>query len=111
MISISQGDTALLNLRAKAGQFNYVDLTGASFQTIIKAPEGAVVVFGNDQHTANPDQVNSKGKFTLSLSVDDTNSLAEGLNKEIVTQITIGPSIISYHGFGILNVLSAEPIT
>jgi hypothetical protein len=112
VIKITQGDTAVLNLTATNGQGALVNLTGAVFTTQIKAADGTVKSFPNSQHTANPDQSGSgKGKFTLSLTIIDTDALAVGSNHEIVTKIVQGLSTIYYHGRNQLTVYQKTPAT
>lgn len=111
MLKITQGDTVVFNFTAKTAGGTPVTLTGASFQTQMKSEDGDVVTFGNSKHTANPNQVTNKGKFTLTLTAEDSASIGEGANKDIVTKITIGSQIIYYHGNGILTVLPQEPVT
>lgn len=110
MIKFTQGDTADLLLTAQDGQGNPVDLTGATFTTYIRIANGAVVTFLNSQHTANPDQVNFKGQYTLSLSNTDTVGIPVGINKEIITLIVIGATQINYRGPNILTVASPIPV-
>lgn len=110
MLKITQGDTAVINFTAKSGG-SPITLTGATFETKVKGPDGEVVTFANSKHTANPNQVTNKGKFTLTLDETDTASIGQGDNKDVVTKITIGASVIYYHGNGILEVLPQEPVT
>lgn len=111
MIKITRGDTALLNLKATNGEGDPVALTGAVFSTKIRAADGTNVTFPNGQHTANPDQSGAgKGKFTLQLSISDTNELQVGVNHEVVTKVVISASTIYYRG-QILTVIQQDPIT
>ena len=105
----TQGDQVVLNLTALQSGVP-VDLTSAVFSTQIRGPNQTIVTFGNSQHTANPDQTNFKGKFTLSLSSTDTASLLPYSGLEILTQILIaGSNPIYFHGFNILTVLQNIP--
>lgn len=110
MLKISQGDTVVFQFTAKNGMGVPVNLTGASFVTEIRGPANVVRTFPNGQHTANPDQTLHTGEFTLALSDADTLSLALGRDQEIVTKITIGGSIVFFHGFNILTVLQNVPL-
>lgn len=109
MIKITNGDTASLVLTATDAQNFPIDLTGATFTTTLRGLNGALITYLNSQHTANPDQVNFKGQFTLALSANDTNAIPPGKNKEIITLIVIGATQISYRGPGVLTVLSTNP--
>lgn len=109
MINFTQGDTAVLELTAEDGDDLPIDLTGAVFETQILGPGGVVNIFPNEQHTANPDQVNFKGQYELSLTSDNTEACKSGLHKEIITQITIGGSVVYYHGADILTVKQNVP--
>jgi hypothetical protein len=111
MIEFTQGDTATLDLTATNGNGTPVDLTAAVFTTSFRGTDGVVISFPNSQHTANPDQVNFKGQFSLALSSADTDSVPVGKNKEIVTKIVQGLSTIYYHGPSALNVLNKIPMT
>jgi hypothetical protein len=111
MIKITQGDTAVLNFTATDGQGAPIDLTGASFTTTMVGLDGAIVSFPNNQHVANPDQVNFRGQFTLTLSIDDTMQLRPNNFKDVVTQIVQSASTIYYHGNNILSVLVPIPLT
>lgn len=111
MLKITQGDTVVFNLTAKNGQGALFDLTGAVFTTTIRGPAGTVREFPNGQHTAAPSQgTTGKGKFTLTLSMVDTASLALGSGHEILTKIVQGASTIYFHGFRILTVLQPVPV-
>jgi hypothetical protein len=108
MIQFTQGDAVTLVLNANQGG-SAITLTGATFVT--KFRNGTQVVeFDNSQHTADPDQTANKGKYTLALSSSDTAQISAGPNKEIVTEITIGGSVVSFRGPGLLNVLDPDPI-
>ncbi len=110
MIVITQGNTATLQLTATDGNGNPINLTGATFSTQINGPNGNfVVTFPNSQHTANPDQVDFEGQFTLALAISDTANLGTGFHKEIITTITIGSQVVSYRGPNILKVLPPTP--
>lgn len=110
MIKFTQGDTVSLKLTATDGQGNPIDLTGATFSTTMRGFDGAVITFPNSQHTADPDQINNKGQFVLALSSTDTNNVPAGINKEIITLITIGLTQINYRGPNILTVVTAIPV-
>jgi hypothetical protein len=110
MITFTQGDTAILNLTAQDGDGNPIDITGATFTTSMVGAGGAIVEFPNSQHTANPDQVNFTGQFTLSLSDTDTPLVNIGFPKDILTLIVIGSSVIYYRGSGILAVQPPVPL-
>lgn len=110
MLKVTQGDTITFQLTALLGNGLPYDLTGATFTTLIKGPNGIVVSFPNSQHTANPDQTANKGKYTLALTADNTDSLGLGINKEIITKVTQGSNIVQFHGNGILTVLAKVPV-
>lgn len=106
----SQNDNVVLTLIATDTQGNPVTLTGATFSTQILGPNNTgAVTFPNAQHTANADQVNFKGYFTLTLGTADTGACAIGENKDIVTAITISGNVASYQGLSILEVLPNVP--
>lgn len=108
MIQFTQGDNAVLNLTATDGNGNPVDLTGATFTTYIKSPNGsAVSVFNNTKHAIVSA---AAGTFTLTLSPTDTAACGEGENKEILTVITQSAKPIYFHGFNMLTVYPAVPL-
>lgn len=110
MINLTQGDTVTLNLLATDDQFNPIDLTGATLQTEMLGPNGiGVVTFPDGQHTL-ADQSTNPGEFALALSSDDTNSLGQGLHKQIVTQSNVSTAITNFHGNNILTVLPSTPL-
>lgn len=109
MITFSQGDAITLNLTAVDGNNSPINLNGASFQTQIRGPQGALVTIGNSAHTANSDQVNFKGQFTVALTSLNTKACDVGSPKDIVTQVTLSGSPIYYHGVGVLQVLQPFP--
>lgn len=109
-IAFTQGDTVTLSFTATDQLGNPVDLTGATFSTQINGPNTAgPVTFGNSQHTANPDQVNYTGQFTLALTSSNTAACGIGENKEVVTAITISAKLQYYLGQGILTVYPSPP--
>lgn len=110
VLRITQGDAVTFNLTA-ANAGVPEDLTNASFSTQIRGPGQTIVTFPNSQHTANPDQVNFKGQFTLELSSSDTASLIPYIGLEILTTINLGGTTpVSFHGFNILTVLQNVPV-
>jgi hypothetical protein len=110
VLRITQGDQVTFNLTARSGAGALVDLTSATFSTQISGPNQTVVVFPNSQHTANPDQVNYKGQFTLALSSTDTSNLAWGSGLEVLTLILVnGTTPVYFHGPSILTVLQNIP--
>jgi hypothetical protein len=109
MIKFTQGDQVTLNFTATDGLGNPIDLTGATFTTLMRGLQGATISFPNSQHTANPDQINFRGQFTLDLASSDTQSIPNGINKEIVTEIVIGGATIAYRGENILTVYLLQP--
>lgn len=110
MITISQGDTVTLQLTAANGDGVEVDLTGATFTTQIRSPNGVLLTIPNADHTADPDQVANTGEFTISLTSAQTKALELGRDKEIVTKIVQGGSTIHYHAENILTVLNNFPV-
>lgn len=109
MLKFTQGDTPTLNLTAQTDSGDPVDLTGATFTTYLKGKVGAVVAIPNASHTANPDQVNFKGQFTVAITAVESAACLEGTNKEVVTKITIGADIVFYRA-QILTVLTPNPL-
>lgn len=109
IVAFTQGDDVVLNLRARQGDGSYVDLTGATFSTTMRGIDNIDVTFANAKHTADPDQVTNKGRFTLTLNPTDTDSVKIGMNNEIVTKVVIASKTVYFHGRDILTVLSKEP--
>ena len=107
MISFTQGDTAVLNLTATDGNGNPIDLTSAVFTTYILGPGGVIASFPNGQHTIVSA---SAGTFTLSLGFADTDQCGVGNNKQILTKIVQGSSIVYLRGVNILNVNPPVPL-
>lgn len=103
---VTQGDAVEFYLQAVDGAGNPVNLTGASFVTQIKGPNGVIDSFDNSHH-AITDAVN--GLFTLTLSATETQSLGLGANKAIITEVTIGGNPTYYRGENLLTVYSEEP--
>jgi hypothetical protein len=111
MIEFTQGDTATLSMIAQDGNGNTINLTGASFSTQIKGNDpGMIAVIPNSQHTPDPDQINNTGQFTMQLLQTDSQACGIGAGKDILTQITIGSTIVFYRGVGILTVLAPVPL-
>ena len=111
MIKFTQGDdNVVLDLTAALENGLRPDLTGAVFSTQVLGVNGVAITYPDGQHTADPDQVANRGKYTLTLAASDTSAIPAGTNKEIVTQISVGGQIIYYHGPGILTVLTSKPI-
>ena len=109
-ITITQGDTPTLVLTAQTGSGANFDLTGASFQTQIMGLNGAIATFGNSKHTADPDQTTYTGKYTLTLTAADTQSILAGTDREVVTKVTQGSVVTYFHGRNLLTVLPAKPV-
>lgn len=108
MITITQGDEALLQLTATTGDGNPINLTGATFSTSMKGLNGAAnPVFPDGQHDI-VDAAN--GIFELTLSPADTALVGEGTGKEILTKITIAGNPVYYHGFNQLTVYAPVPL-
>jgi hypothetical protein len=106
MISFTQGDTPVLNLTAQTGAGNPFNLTGASFQTQIKGPNGVIATFDNGQHAITSA---AGGTFTLTLASTDSANCGTGPGKDIITQVTQGSSITYFRGMGILTVFPNTP--
>ena len=106
-IVFTQGDLAVLNLQATDGDGNPIDISGSTFTTQIKGPNGVIVSFPNSQH-AIVDGPN--GFFSLTLQPNDTSSCGLGTNKDILTQIVSGGSPIYFRGQGILTVNPPVPL-
>lgn len=109
MINFTQGDTPLLTLTATGGNGLGIDLTGATLTTQFKTAGGQMVTADNSQHTADADQVNNKGLFTLQLTAAQTVAIGASIGKDIVTEIVNGGSTIFVHGAGILTVQKNKP--
>lgn len=111
MLRITQGDGSVVFNFTAVNNLIPVNLTGATFQTTIKGPSAVNITFPNSQHTANPDQVNHTGQFTLTLAPGDTNRLAlSPPNHEVVTKIVISGVTIYFHGMDILTVQPNVPV-
>ncbi len=110
VLEITQGDTGLFNLKAVNGpDAEAVDLTGAVFETRIKGTEGDVVL-PNENHTAAANQTTHRGEFTLAFEDTDSQAMKLGVGKEIVTKITVGASIVYFHGMQVLTVIQKAPV-
>ena len=110
-IEFTQGNNAILSLIAVDENGNPVDLTGATISTQILGPNpNGPVTFGNSQHTIDPDQNSNRGYFILALSQANTLACGEGLNKEILSTVTIASIATTFRGVGILNVYVAVPV-
>lgn len=111
IITITQGDTATLQLESVVGDAKApLDLTGATFTTEIKKNDGTIATFANGQHTANADQTGHRGQFTLALTSSDTTTLMLG-SREVLTKVVISGVTTQFHGVAILSVLSSLPTT
>ena len=102
-ITITQNDAVTLSLSAKRGSAAF-DLTGASFETKLLKADGTEVTITDGSHTADPDQVANKGKFTLSLTQAQTIDLKIGKGQSILTKVTQGSTVVHFHGIGVLTV-------
>lgn len=107
MITITQGDYAVLEFTATDGDGVPVNLSGATFETQIKGPNGEVEVFGDSQHSIISAV---DGTFSLTLSTTDTASLGEGQDKTIITKITQSSHPVYFNGFNILTVYPNIPL-
>ena len=107
MITITQGDSALLQLQAVDGNGNPVNITGASFTTLIKGPNGVIASFPNAQHAIVSA---ANGQFSLALATTDTPNCGLGANKEIITLIVASGNTTYFHGPNQLTVLPAVPL-
>lgn len=110
MLRISQGDAVIFRLTAKDGDGLRINLTGATFTTFIKGELGVIQSFPNDQHTVNPNQTTHRGEYELALSVSDTESLAVGNKKDVLTLVELAESTFYLHGNNILDVLPNVPL-
>ena len=109
-IYFSQGDNNItLNLIAASAEGSPVDLTGASLTSLMIGPAGTFVSIPNSQHTVNPDQLNYKGYYTITLLAANTAATMYGQNKDLTTQSTQGTVTVSYQGKGILTVYPNVP--
>lgn len=107
-LEFTQGDDVVLNLVATDGDGNPINITGATFSTQIlgQNPNGPVV-FGNSQHAITDA---TTGQFTLTLSQSDSMSCGLGINKTILTKITISGKVTYFRGQGILKVNPPVPL-
>lgn len=106
MIKVTQGDTPVtLQFTAELADNTPFDLTGAVFETKIKLDSGYLTI-ANSQHTADPDQINNKGQYSMILP---TASCRAKANQDVVTSVTQGSTVNYFHGNGILTVLPALP--
>lgn len=111
-LKLTQGDNAIFFLTAVDGDGNPIDLTGATFQTFIDAPNGqGVITIPNSQHIANPDQINYTGQFSVEITQSDSESFGLGNHKEILTQVTIGSNQVFFRGFNSLQVYAPTPFS
>lgn len=110
VLRITQGDGSVVFNFTAVNNSLPVDLTGATFSTQIRGPGGTIKTFPNNQHTANPNQVANKGKFTLTLTKEDTDALALGVGHEVLTKVTISSVVIYYHGPDLLTVQPNVPV-
>lgn len=107
---ITQGDTATLQLLAEDGNGSGLNLTGATFSSYILGPNGKRVNIGNSYHTAAADQTADAGEFSIALTAAQTALLAPGSERELVTKVTIGSSVTTFHGRKLLTILPAYPV-
>lgn len=107
---ITQGDALPLLFRAKHAA-NYHDLTGATLETRIPKNNSQDLVIPNGQHTIDPDQVTNRGKFTVTVTAEQSAQLMASGSLSVVTKITQGGQIIHNHGQGVLEVLDANAYT
>ncbi len=110
MLRITKGDGSVVFNFTAVNNSLPVDLTGATFSTQVRGPGGTLVTFPNSQHTANPDQTTNKGKFTLTLTKENTDAIAVGEGHEVVTKITISSVVIFFHGRDLLTVDANVPV-
>jgi hypothetical protein len=104
MITITSGDTTPLSLTAATGGTAF-DLTGATFQTLIKGVAG-VRTIPNGQHAIVSA---AAGTFTVSLTAADYEAIGTGSGKDIVVTVTQGASVTHFHLTAGLTILSAKP--
>lgn len=107
---ITQGDTPTFTFYAETGEGERIDLTGATFSTDIKGALGALVTVPNSQHTADPDQEENPGKFTMTMTAVQTAACSASDKKDIITKITQGTNVIYVHGTSILTVKANVPL-
>lgn len=110
MLKCTQGDDVTFTLRARTAENTYLDLTGATFSSFVRGIDGSVITIPNVNHTANPDQVNHKGSFTLALTDTITATFGLGTDKDLITKVTIAGADTFFHGTGVLTVLPAVPL-
>lgn len=109
-IQFTQGDTAQLYITYVDGYGNPIDLTGATFQTLINESNGnGILSIPNSQHEANADQVNFRGECIITLTSLNTSACGLGMHKEILTQMTIGSTTVMFRGFNTLLVYPPVP--
>lgn len=107
---ITIGDSVDFQFLAVTGLGVPFDLTGATFTTFIRGPLGTVVEFDNSAHTIAVNQVTNRGQFALALTEEDTEMLAPGADREVITQVVQGESTIYFHGVNLLNILVNVPV-
>lgn len=105
-ISLTAGDTAVLQLAATTGAGAAFDLTAATFSTTIRGATGNVT-FANSQHAIVSA---GGGTFTLTLSAADTARLLIGPARDIVTKVTQPGSVTYFRGVRVLTVHRSSPL-
>lgn len=109
-LRITQGDDALFFLTCVDGDGNPVDLTGAIFQSFVNEANGhGILSIPNNQHFANPDQINFAGQFQLTLNEVNTQACGQGSHKELLTLVTIGSTSVMFRAPNSLQVYLATP--
>lgn len=110
--TISRGDNKItLPLRAKLGS-QYPSLTGATFQSFIKLHGAVMDTIPNEQHTAASDQREEAdaGRYGLTFLSANTTGVPIETAKDISTTITWPDgTVITFHAYGILNAVPANP--
>ena len=104
----TQGDTAVLNFIATDGFGNVVNISGATFTSVVKGPNGSTnVVIPNSQHTITS---GPGGLFSVYFQTTDTAACGTGAHKDVITQIIIGSTTVWYRGTNVLAVYPAIPL-
>jgi len=109
-VNFSQGDQVVLHFVATDGNGQPLNIWGATLTTKLKKADQTILDIPNSQHTildqTNPTTV---GQFLVSLLSSDSTQVGVGQQKDIVTDVDQGSTVVYCHGTGILNVFSNDP--
>lgn len=110
ILKVTQGETASLQMIAVFGNGIPFDLTGAVLTSSVRGVNGFPVEFGNSKHVVNPDQIAYRGQFSLNLDAADTAAIPPDPNKEIITKVVKGSTILYFRGPSLLSVYYPVPV-